>query len=37
MRRWILLGVATLGVLAVWTVVFGAGTLEGWWRRPLAR
>ncbi|MFD3264774.1 serine hydrolase domain-containing protein [Phenylobacterium ferrooxidans] len=36
MRRWILLGVATLGVLAVWTVVFGAGTLEGWWRRPLA-
>lgn len=36
MRRWILLGVATLGVLAVWTVVFGAGTLEGWWRQPLA-
>ena len=36
MRRWILLGVATLGVLAVWTALVGAGTLEGWWRRPLA-
>ncbi|WP_340644959.1 serine hydrolase domain-containing protein [Phenylobacterium sp.] len=36
MRRWILLGVATLVALAVWTVVFAAGTLEGWWRQPLA-
>ncbi|MES2724036.1 MAG: serine hydrolase domain-containing protein [Pseudomonadota bacterium] len=36
MRRWILFAVATLGVLAVWTAVVGAGTLEGWWRRPLA-
>ena len=36
MRRWILLGAATLVVLAVWTAVFGAGTLEGWWRQPLA-
>ena len=36
MRRWILLGVATLGVLAVWTALVGAGALEGWWRRPLA-
>ena len=27
---------ATLGVLAIWTAVFLAGTLEGWWRQPLA-
>lgn len=36
MRRWILFGTATLAVLAVWTAVFVAGTLEGWWRQPLA-
>lgn len=36
MRRWILFGLAVLGMLAAWTVVFGAGTLEGWWRKPLA-
>lgn len=27
---------ATLTVLAAWTTVVGLGTLQGWWRRPLA-
>lgn len=36
MRGWILFGLGVLAALAAWTVVFGAGTLEGWWRRPLA-
>ncbi|WP_337187757.1 serine hydrolase domain-containing protein [Phenylobacterium sp.] len=36
MRRLILTALATVGALAVWAAVFLAGTLEGWWRRPLA-
>jgi CubicO group peptidase (beta-lactamase class C family) len=36
MRRLILIALATLGALALWTGVFLAGTLEGWWRRPIA-
>lgn len=36
MRRLIVLGAATLVALLVWTGVFLTGTLEGWWRRPLA-
>ncbi len=36
MRRPIVIVVATLAALAVWAGVFLAGTLEGWWRRPLA-
>lgn len=36
MRRMILVGLAVVAALVAWTVVFGAGTLEGWWRRPLA-
>lgn len=27
---------ATVFMLAAWTVVVGLGTLDGWWRRPLA-
>lgn len=36
MRRMIVIGLAIVAALAAWTVLFGAGTLEGWWRRPLA-
>lgn len=36
MRRLILIGLATLVGLGLWSGVFLAGTLEGWWRRPLA-
>lgn len=36
MRRLILAVAGTLGVLVLWTVVFLAGTLEGWWRQPIA-
>lgn len=36
MRRLFVIVVATLAALAIWTGVFLAGTLEGWWRRPLA-
>jgi CubicO group peptidase (beta-lactamase class C family) len=36
MRRLLLCLLATLTVLAAWTAVVGIGTLEGWWRRPLA-
>lgn len=36
MRRLILITLATVLVLAVWTAALVAGTLEGWWRQPLA-
>jgi CubicO group peptidase (beta-lactamase class C family) len=36
MRRLMFCLLATLAVLAAWTAVVGLGTLEGWWRRPLA-
>ena len=36
MRRLISIALATIVVLAIWTGVFLAGTLEGWWRQPLA-
>ena len=36
MRRLIRFGLATLGVLGLWTAVVGIGLLEGWWRSPLA-
>lgn len=36
MRRLIFVGLATLVALGLWTGVFLAGTLEGWWRQPLA-
>lgn len=36
MRRIIKISLATLVVLAIWTAAFVAGTLEGWWRQPLA-
>jgi len=36
MRRLILTALVTVCALAVWAAVFLAGTLEGWWRRPLA-
>ncbi len=36
MRRLIVVVVTTLVALAMWAGVFLAGTLEGWWRRPLA-
>ena len=36
MRRLIFVGLATLVALLLWTGIFLAGTLEGWWRRPLA-
>jgi len=36
MPRFLLIGLSTGVALAVWTGVFLAGTLEGWWRRPLA-
>lgn len=32
----IYLGLGALVALALWTVVLVAGTLEGWWRQPLA-
>lgn len=36
MRRLIFVGLATLVALGLWTGVFLAGTLEGWWRQPIA-
>lgn len=36
MRRLTCVGLATLVALFLWTGVFLAGTLEGWWRQPLA-
>lgn len=36
MRRLIFTVLATLVALVLWTGVFLAGTLEGWWRQPLA-
>ena len=36
MRRLIAIVVATIAALALWAGVFLAGTLEGWWRSPLA-
>ena len=36
MGRVSLIVVCTVLALAIWTGVFLAGTLEGWWRRPLA-
>lgn len=36
MRRVTYFSAGTLAVLALWTGVFIGGTLEGWWRRPLA-
>lgn len=36
MRRLLFVGLATIVALAIWTGVFLAGTLEGWWRRPIA-
>jgi len=36
MRRLIYIALATVAVLAIWTGMFLAGTLEGWWRQPLA-
>jgi CubicO group peptidase (beta-lactamase class C family) len=35
-RRLILIALATALVLAVWTATIVVGTLEGWWRQPLA-
>jgi CubicO group peptidase (beta-lactamase class C family) len=35
-RRLILIALATVLVLAVWTATIVVGTLEGWWRQPLA-
>lgn len=36
MRRSIVIAFSTFVTLVAWTGVFVAGTLEGWWRRPLA-
>lgn len=36
MRRLMIIGATALAALLVWTVVVVVGTLEGWWRRPLA-
>lgn len=36
MRRIFLFGLGALIALAGWTVLIGAGTLENWWRKPLA-
>lgn len=36
MRRLILIGLAALVGIGLWSSVFLVGTLEGWWRRPLA-
>lgn len=36
MRKLIGLGAATLVALLLWSGVFLAGVLEGWWRQPLA-
>jgi CubicO group peptidase (beta-lactamase class C family) len=36
MRRLIKTALATLVALLIWTGVFLVGTLEGWWRQPLA-
>ena len=36
MRRWVVTGLAMLLALAAWTAIVTVGTLDGWWRRPLA-
>jgi len=36
MRRTGVVTAAVLGLFVVWTVIFVAGTLGGWWRQPLA-
>ncbi|MDP3405718.1 MAG: serine hydrolase domain-containing protein [Brevundimonas sp.] len=34
--RWVLVSLGTVIGLVAWTVLFGLGTLDGWWRKPLA-
>lgn len=36
MGRFLLIALLSLLALAIWTGVIVAGTLEGWWRKPLA-
>lgn len=36
MGRFVLIALSTILAMGVWTAVFVAGTVEGWWRKPLA-
>jgi len=36
MRRWLLTALAIILLIGLWTAVVTVGTLDGWWRKPLA-